>query len=232
MFHTKTWLRRFIPQRMYFPKKDYFISPLGALLGLTITEVLSKHFLAEVNPWFIAPMGASAVLLFAVPASPLAQPWSIIGGNLIASLIGVTCYLLIPATGIAGALAVGLTILLAMKLRCLHPPSGAVALTAVFGGKTIHHLGYLFVIYPTLLNSVLLALMALLYNNLVNKSYPHHTPSTLASPLTSQWSAIDREDIEYALENNKELLDINEQDLELLLNIAEHHAQRRANTTI
>ncbi|KXW55168.1 HPP family protein [Ferrovum sp. PN-J185] len=227
MLYLLSWMKGFIPQKMYFPRKDYLISPIGALVGLAITEGLSKYFLGETNPWFIAPMGASAVLLFAVPASPLAQPWSIIGGNLIASLIGVTCSQLIPSLGLAGAIAVGLTILLAMKARCLHPPSGAVALTAVFGGETIHHLGYLFVIYPTLINSMLLAAMALFYNNLVKRSYPHHAQPTPTQPLVTQWSAIERADIEFALENNKELLDINEEDLELLLNIAERHAQDR-----
>jgi CBS domain-containing membrane protein len=51
------------------------------------------------NPWFVAPMGASAVLLFAVPASPLAQPWSIIGGNLVAATVGVACARWIPEPG-------------------------------------------------------------------------------------------------------------------------------------
>jgi CBS domain-containing membrane protein len=227
MLYLFSWIRGFIPQKMYFPKKDYVISPIGALLGLAITEELSRYFLGEANPWFIAPMGASAVLLFAVPASPLAQPWSIIGGNLIASLIGITCSQLITSPGLAGAMAVGLTILLAMKARCLHPPSGAVALTAVFGGPTIHHLGYLFVIYPTLINSIILAAMALFYNNSVKRSYPHHAQTAPTQPLVNQWSAIERADIEFALENNKELLDINEEDLELLLNMAERHAQDR-----
>ncbi|MBU6468235.1 MAG: HPP family protein [Betaproteobacteria bacterium] len=212
---------------MFFPKKEYLISPIGAFIGLAITESLSKYFLGEINPWFIAPMGASAVLLFAVPASPLAQPWSIIGGNLIASVVGVSCFNLIPNLGLAGAVAVGLTILIAMKIRCLHPPSGAVALTAVFGGHAIHQLGYLFVIYPTIINSLLLASMAIIYNNINKKTYPHHAHSVSLPITTAQWSAIDRSDIEFALENNKELLDINEEDLELLLNIAERHAQQR-----
>src|ERR1700741_2746358 len=64
---------------------------LGALLGVFCAAWLSQRILAGFNPWFIAPMGASAVLLFAVPASPLAQPWSIIGGNIVSALVGITC---------------------------------------------------------------------------------------------------------------------------------------------
>ncbi|VEA74072.1 HPP family [Serratia rubidaea] len=91
--------------------------------------------LGSVNLWFVAPMGASAVLLFAVPASPLAQPWSIVGGNLVAALIGVSCGKLIGDPGLACGVAACLAIGVMFKLRCLHPPSGAVALTAILGGE-------------------------------------------------------------------------------------------------
>ncbi len=75
-------------------------------------------------------MGASTVLLFAVPASPLAQPWSILGGNTIAALIGVGVRMLVPDPMLASAMAGATAILAMLVLRCLHPPSGArVALT-------------------------------------------------------------------------------------------------------
>ena len=41
--------------------------------------------------YLIAPMGASAVLLFCLPASPLAQPWSVVGGNVVSGLVGMAC---------------------------------------------------------------------------------------------------------------------------------------------
>ena len=80
------------------PRKDY--GALGALIGLFCTEWVGRHALGGANPWFIAPMGASAVLLFAAPASPLAQPWSIMAGNLVSALIGVTCARAIPDPGL------------------------------------------------------------------------------------------------------------------------------------
>lgn len=59
-------------------------SAVGALIGILFTGTMMKMVpgAATLIPLLVAPMGASAVLLFAVPASPLAQPWSIIGGNL------------------------------------------------------------------------------------------------------------------------------------------------------
>ena len=115
---------------------------LGALIGLFCTEWVGRHALGGANPWFIAPMGASAVLLFAAPASPLAQPWSIMAGNLVSALIGVTCAHAIPDPGLAAAAAGSLAIAAMFTLRCLHPPSGAVALTAVLGGPAVASLGY------------------------------------------------------------------------------------------
>ena len=107
-------------------------------------------------PLLVAPMGASAVLLFAVPASPLAQPWSIIGGNIVSATVGVACASWIADPVGAAALAVALAICAMFALRCVHPPSGAVALTAVLGGPAVHALGYRFVAEPIAIQSVTL----------------------------------------------------------------------------
>ena len=86
-----SWFKGFIPEPIPIGVREHFLGSLGALIGLFFTAWISHLALGSSNPWFIAPMGASAVLLFAVPSSPLAQPWSIVGGNLIAATIGVTC---------------------------------------------------------------------------------------------------------------------------------------------
>src|ERR1700750_2032621 len=103
---------------------------LGALVGILITGVVARIAFGGYQelPYLIPPMGASAVLLFGVPASPLAQPWSIIGGNLISGFIGITAARYIGDPAIAGAVALALAIPLMFTFRCVHPPSGAVAL--------------------------------------------------------------------------------------------------------
>src|SRR6185436_10202571 len=70
-------------------------------------------------------------------------------------------------------LAVFLAIAAMFALRCLHPPSGAVALTAVLGGPAVHAAGYGFVLVPVALNSLLLLGVALLFNNATGRRYPH-----------------------------------------------------------
>ena len=116
------WLKSFLPQPMIVAPREFWLSPIGAGLGLLVTNWISLYFLGESNPWFIAPMGASAILLFAAPASPLAQPWSIIGGNTIAALVAVTCQMALGSTGAVASIAAAIAIGIMMRLRCLHPP--------------------------------------------------------------------------------------------------------------
>ncbi|MFD2273740.1 HPP family protein [Undibacterium arcticum] len=207
----------------------------GALLGILLTGVATRLSLGSNSglPLLIAPMGASAVLLFGVPASPLAQPWSIIGGNVVSALIGVSCALWITDPTLAAAVAVAAAIGAMFALRCLHPPSGAVALTAVLGGPAILAQGYRFVLLPVLLNSALLLLVALLFNNATRRRYPHPTRLEHARTHgTADAPAADRlgftpADLDDVLKQYNQVLDISRDDLESLLLQTEMHAYRR-----
>lgn len=226
------WIRSFAPMPLSVGRREIALACLGAGLGLFGTEWLASQVLGEINPWFIAPMGASAVLLFAVPASPLAQPWSITGGNLVSALIGVSCFLWLGPTGGAAALAGALAIGAMFALRCLHPPGGAVALTAVLGGPAVHKLGYSFVVWPVAANSFFLLLLALVFNNLMQRRYPHQSalqarPHRTTDLLPSARLGYTKEDLDAALSSRGELLDIGRDDLEEILTQAQLHANRR-----
>jgi CBS domain-containing membrane protein len=197
----------------------------GALFGIVLTG-LSSYLLLGNSPgtvWMIAPMGASAVLLFAVPASPLAQPWSIIGGNIVAALIGVTCAKLIGEPVLAAALAGALAIAAMFALRCMHPPSGAVALTAVLGGPVVHAMGYGFVVVPVALNSLLLLLTALFFNNATGRRYPHIVQADHVNQhatkdvVPTARIGMTPEDLDAVLARYNQVLDISRDDLEAIL---------------
>ncbi|EJN07387.1 CBS-domain-containing membrane protein [Herbaspirillum sp. YR522] len=178
-------------------------------------------------------MGASAVLLFAVPSSPLAQPWSIIGGNLSAALIGVTCARLLHEPALAAALAIALAIGAMFLLRCLHPPSGAVALTAVLGGPAVHDMGYAFVLSPVGLNSILLLATALFFNNASGRRYPHaprndtrhaHQGADQPAPTPLGFS---HDDLDAVLKQYNQVIDIGRDDLEEIFLQTEMRAYHR-----
>ena len=166
-------LRACCPAALPMGPRELWLGSLGIGLGLWLTGWLSRQALGEMDPWLIAPMGASAVLLFLLPASPLAQPWAILGGNLVSALIGVSCAQLLGHSVAVAALAGALAAAAMLALRCLHPPGGAVALTAVLGSPSVQLLGYGFAFWPVGINSAFMLLVALLFNNLSGHRYPH-----------------------------------------------------------
>ncbi|WP_345812955.1 HPP family protein [Paraburkholderia sp. PREW-6R] len=225
------WLTRLLPAPApaALPWRERMRSCFGALLGIAFTGAVT-HVLSGPGaniPMLVAPMGASAVLLFAVPASPLAQPWSIIGGNVVSATLGVACASWIHDPLQAAAVAVAAAICAMFALRCVHPPSGAVALTAVLGGPTVHALGYRFVLAPIALQSVALLGSAIVYHALTGHRYPHtaRTAGSINSTNGANAShfapdaraAFTRADLDAVLSSRTEWLDVAPDDLEALL---------------
>ncbi|GGE82485.1 HPP family protein [Sphingomonas prati] len=199
------------------------IACLGAALGITLTIVLCATVPLSVAdlPIIVAPLGASAVLVFAVPASPLAQPWPVIGGNILSTLIGVAAFRMIPDMALAAGIAVGGAILAMSLFRCLHPPGGAAALTAVIGGPAVHTAGFGFALFPVGLNSLALVLIGVLFHRATMHRYPHRPAGTPSAP------ALHAADIDAALDDMHEGFDIDRADLDALLTHAERHAVAR-----
>ncbi|RUM10759.1 HPP family protein [Rhizobium fabae] len=220
--------------------RERLIACFGALLAIGLTGVISGYLFGQGPhlPLIVAPMGASAVLLFAVPASPLAQPWSIIGGNTISAMMGIIASYFfrdpIIATGVGVSLAIG-----AMSFtRCLHPPGGAAALTAVLGGPVVAGWGFLFPFVPVALNSCILVGLGLLFHKLSRRNYPHVVPK----PAENTHKTVDlpsaarigfrEEDVDAALEALDETFDIDRADLSRLLQQVELQAVIRSNAEI
>jgi CBS domain-containing membrane protein len=219
----------FAPSPVAVRWPERFRSCFGALVGIAFTGG-TMHLLlgASANlPLLVAPMGASAVLLFAVPASPLAQPWSIIGGNIVSATVGVTCAMFVHDPVDAAALAACLAICAMFALRCVHPPSGAVALTAVLGGPSIHALGYGFVLAPVAIQSLALLSSAVVFHSLTGHRYPHGhaAPKPAAAPPDA--ASFTRADLEAVLARRSEMLDVDPDDLEALLRETQLQAYAR-----
>ncbi|GAB3413062.1 HPP family protein [Massilia agilis] len=226
----KDWLREFWPQPNTASTTERGRAASGALLGLLLTGALSHMALGGKGAYLIAPMGASAVLLFCLPASPLAQPWSILAGNLVSALVGIFCAHLIGSPLLAAPLAGGVAIGVMFYLRCLHPPGAAVALNAVLWGFAAHPGTYLTVV---MLNSLLLVLVALAFNNLTGRRYPHPQRSSMTNthatrdPVPTARLGFAKEDLDAALARYGQVLDVSRDDLEHILFETEMHAYGR-----
>lgn len=203
------------------------IACLGAAICIAFTMVICAQVpLSGTDlPIIVAPLGASAVLIFAIPASPLAQPWPVVGGNVVSTLIGVAVFDLVPEPSMAAGIAVGAAILAMSLLRCLHPPGGAAALTAVIGSDQIHAAGYAFALFPVAINCIALVTLATYFHRWTGHSYPHRAaelPAGAAPP------GLHLSDIDAALEDMHESFDISREDLDALLSRAELHALARS----
>jgi CBS domain-containing membrane protein len=233
-------MKLLVPEASKISFTERLRSSFGAIFGILATGALAAATLGNGStvPALIAPMGASAVLLFAVPSNPLAQPWSVVGGNLVAALTGVTIGLLCPNLIVASAVAIGISIGLMMALRCLHPPSGAIALTAILGGPAIRDLGYGYVVWPVAGNSIVLLLLALAFNNVTGRPYPHSLKRNPADHKTADATVADRigfraEDLDEVLKEYDQVIDIDREDLAEILHRTELRSfGRRVGTTL
>jgi CBS domain-containing membrane protein len=220
--------------------RERMIACFGALAGIALTGLICRAVLGDHStlPLIVAPLGASAVLLFAVPTSPLAQPWSIIGGNTISALTGVIVTHFVHDPLLAIGFGVSIAIAAMSFARCLHPPGGAAALTAIIGGPTVTDAGFLFPFVPVALNSILLVGLGFLFHKVSRHAYPHRAvppppnPHQTADISPEQRVGFRSEDIDNALEALRETFDISPDDLESLLRQVELQALLRSHGNI
>ncbi len=141
---------------------------LSGIGGFVTIYVLSRLSAGLGVLMLVAPFGASCVLVFALPQSPLAQPRNVIGGHLISSLIGVVVFALLGAHPLTYAVAVGLAISAMQITGTLHPPAGADPIVVLAAGAS-----WKFLLTPILAGTVLIVLVAYGYHRFVSRrQYP------------------------------------------------------------
>jgi CBS domain-containing membrane protein len=227
------WCRSFVPAPLPARPAEWLRAAIGVGLALLLVIPASAWgFGTSITLPLAAPAAASAVLLFVASSSPIAQPWSVIAGNLLATLIGVVLGASAIPVATAACMAGALAIVCLFGLRCLHPPGAALALVAVVGSPELHAYGFE-LLYPVAFNSLLLVAVALVYNNLTGHPYPkprpkkgntHHTLDALPSERMS----FSEDDVERALADFGEYVDITRDDLAQLIKQTEKHALRRS----
>ena len=198
-------------------RKEILLSAMGGFLGvLGIFMVSDALFGDEMSVLMVPSMGASAVLLFAAPHAPFSQPWNVLVGHLLSAAIGVACWQWIPYPAIAASVGVGLAIAAMYLARCLHPPGGATALAAVIGSAELHQLDFGYVMQPILFNVMVILLAAVLFNGFFRgRTYPapRNARSEPERAATDGYVPINHEDFVYALSQIDTIVDITEDDL-------------------
>lgn len=134
-------------------------SLVGSTLGIGAVAWLSAYTGYEL---LMAAFGATCVLLFAIPDAPLAQPRNVIGGHLLATLVGLVFFQFGWDSHFAMGLSVGLAIALMMATQTLHPPAGGNPIVVLLSA----HMGWSFLIFPVLVGAVVLVALAIIVNNI------------------------------------------------------------------
>lgn len=228
-------LRYLVPEPVQVSGRERWRAALAAFLAiLTVGTISHGYFDHHTLPWLAAPMGASAVILFALPSSPLAQPWPFVGSHLIAATVGVACLLWVGDPVWAAALALSLSILLMYMAHAMHPPGGASALLPIITSEYVHDVGFSFVLYPIGLNVGVMVIMAIVLNRwLLKRRYPvppfepHDEVHHHADPRAMERAGITYDDLHGALADMDVYLDVNEEQLTQIYKRAGIHAMRR-----
>jgi CBS domain-containing membrane protein len=207
---------------------------VGALLGLLLAGII-VYLAPDGGVRFLPPMGASAIILFALPHSPLAQPWSVLGGCLAASVSALLAAALPVHTPKCRGLAVAATLWLMIRFRCLHPPGGALTmLIAIEGARP--PLEALQLIGVAVANVFAMLLAAWTVNNfLLRWRYPQcrseSTPSLLhgtADLAPTERTGLAHDDLDHAVQAVGTFVDIQEHELVQIYNLAVDRGTRVA----
>lgn len=192
--------------------------------------ILALHYLLQAgHPLIIvASMAASVTLLYATPHSPLTQPWNLVGGHLVSAIAGLLCSMFIPEPTVAAGVAVGSSIMLMEFLNCLHPPGAATALLMVLVNSQLHNMDWQSALYIVAINTGISLALALVINNLLpGRRYPmrivphpHPKPAPCIAP--------EQPDLEWALQQLDSVIDVSEEDLLEIYELAQQRAQTRS----
>jgi CBS-domain-containing membrane protein len=149
------------------PFKSIIFAWLGALIAISTIGFLTKTIH---EPLVLGSFGASCVLLFGYPKSPFSQPRNVIAGHFLSTLIGLSFYHFVGVEWWSMALALATSIAVMIATKTVHPPAGSNPLIVFLTGASWSFLGL-----PTLVGSIILVIVALIYLNLNREnSYPSY----------------------------------------------------------
>ncbi len=228
------WFDRFIPAALHIPPQEWFRAALGALLALVVAgSACSYLFGTPATLHLMAPLAASTVLLFAVHSGALSQPWPFLGSYVCAAAVGISLHQGFGPGLMVACAALLLVILVMCLLRCLHPPGAALAVSLALADPSLAAMGVK-VIEPVMLNALIVLAVAVGYNRITGVLYPKiGVPRKKAAHATTDQPASERvgvssADLDQALEDIGQFVDVTRSDLERIIRATQRHAVQRS----
>ncbi|WP_148863551.1 HPP family protein [Marinobacter fonticola] len=145
--------------------KAALLAGLGAATCITALSLLGTLNSAIA---LMAPFGATMVILFGLPESPLAQPRNIVMGHVLTAAVGLAVAMLLGVHAWSLGLAVGLAVTLMLVTHTTHPPAGANPLLIMLTGEDWH-----FLLMPVAAGALAIVAFGYLYHRIVSgQTYP------------------------------------------------------------
>lgn len=205
---------------------ERLISGFGATAAVLVVFWMTRTFeqLFDIRMLLLAPMAATSVLVFAMPHAELSQPWNVVGGHVLSTLVGVAVHKFVGDPVIGGAVAAGLAVLVMRYLNCLHLPAGASAVIPFVGGGPVDSLGFSLAAFPVGADAILIVLVAILLNYPFEwRRYPRWlVPAPPPAPRQSPtgYPDITHADLVAALGEIDTFIDVSEEDLLRIYDLA------------
>jgi CBS-domain-containing membrane protein len=209
------------------------LSILGVFLAMNVLIGLMYVLNDQAHPWLLmASMGASAIIVFATPHAPMAQPWAVIMGQMSSAVAGLLSWLWFASPQMAVPFAVAGALLAMLLLNCRHAPGGATALFIALGGLEVQTLGWS-LLWLCILPSVLaLVWVGVLFN--APFSWRRYPLWSRAKPVLSEIAlseTINHADIEFASRQLKGYFEMSEAEFAALYQAARRHHNQHDNKT-
>ncbi|TNY21713.1 HPP family-domain-containing protein [Rhodotorula diobovata] len=209
--------RRYFPTPLVRPLRHLSPTTEGYVLGflgsfpsiliacgisLGLSTIPSSAFSA--TPLTVGSLGATAVLLYAIPEGPLSQPRNLVGGHLLCAVTGAVISQLFSLSSrfdideaidnevamqgswqhlnpVAAALAVGIAVFGMQITGTVHPPGGATALIASYIRTTSQRWTYVLDVF---LSVSAMGVWAMVVGNIGRRRYPAYwwTPNPPPAP--------------------------------------------------
>ena len=146
----------------------------GIFSALTLLVLAYLESLGNYGVWLMAPFGATAVLVFGVPNSPLAKAKNVIVGHFITAVIGLAFISFIGVDPISIAIATGSAVTAMMLTNTIHPAAGANPILIMVSGQS-----WDFLIMPVLIGTVFIVLCGYLSQWILKSHSPENKKTAI-----------------------------------------------------
>jgi CBS domain-containing membrane protein len=208
---------------------EHWRSGIGMLIGMGLCALV-LHALSGASHWILAPLAGTLVILYVQPHSPVGQPWPVIGSYLVSCVVGLVCTYWIASPQLAAALAMAISVWLMLRLRCVHPPGAAMALMIVLDAPASAVATFQLLEQVALDVGVALISTVLVSLVLLRRPYPYRAPPVASGTHNTKDSdpmqriGLVHEDLASAIDELDTFVDVQEDELVQIYNLAVDHA--------